>query len=35
MIEIRKATGSYNYDILFVSFVLLGRFFILNLMFAV
>jgi hypothetical protein len=35
MYEMRKATGTYNYDILFISFVLMGRYFILNLMFAV
>ena len=35
MFEVRNATSSYNYDILFIFFVLMGRYFILNLMFAV
>ena len=35
MFEVRDATDSCNYDILFIAFVLMGRYFILNLMFAV
>jgi hypothetical protein len=35
MYLVREATGTYKYDFLFITFVVFGRYFILNLMFAV